>query len=151
MQNVQEGYHVERTDPVYTLGVASSLSGIPIPSIRQYIDRGLILPFVKDSKRHLFSDIDIIRLKKIRYSLENEKLNIAGIKALMALIPCWAIRSCTEKERSICQGYHSTTVPCWEASEKGALCMNTDCRECKVYTIPKEFKDVKSLIKEYLK
>ena len=32
-------------DPVYTLGIASKLSGIPAHSIRQYIDRGLLIPY----------------------------------------------------------------------------------------------------------
>jgi len=32
------------TSPVYTVGVASRLSGIPAHSIRQYINNGLIIP-----------------------------------------------------------------------------------------------------------
>jgi hypothetical protein len=38
-----ENNSVIRTTPVYTLSTTSTLSGIPIHSIRQYIDKGLII------------------------------------------------------------------------------------------------------------
>jgi len=140
---------MKKTEALYTLSIASKLSGVPIHSVKQYIDRSLILPFKKDTKRHLFSDVDVVRLKRVRKHLEEEKLNIAGIKALMAAIPCWAIRSCSPEDRKSCQGYSSTSMPCWEASEKGAMCRNTDCRECDVYCAPVEYQDLKSLIREF--
>ena len=121
--------------PVYTLSIAAALSGIPVHSIRQYIDKGLIIPFKKESSRNLFSQVDILRLKYIHKLLTEDGLNIAGIRTLLALIPCWAIRQCSDEEREKCQAYHSNANPCWEASEKGTLCKNTNCRECEVYLI----------------
>jgi len=50
-----ENNAVESTTPVYTLSITSTFSGIPIYSIRQYIDKGLIIPFRKESNRNLFS------------------------------------------------------------------------------------------------
>ncbi len=138
---------VESTTPVYTLSTTSTLSGIPVHSIRQYIDKGLIIPFKKESSRNLFSQVDILRLKFIHKLLNGYGLNIAGIRALLAIIPCWAIRQCTDKEREKCQAYHSDVYPCWEASEKGTRCRNTDCRECEVYRIVENYPDVKSFIK----
>ena len=138
---------VESTTPVYTLSITSGLSGIPVHSIRQYIDKGLIIPFKKESSRHLFSQVDILRLKYIHKLLEEDGLNIAGIRTLLALIPCWAIRQCSDKEREKCQAFQSNTYPCWEASEKGTLCKNTDCRECEVYGIVENYSDVKSFLK----
>ena len=141
----------KKTNPVYTLSVASRLSGIPIHSIRQYIDKGLIIPYKKDTSRHLFSDVDIVRFKKIRTQLDEQGLNVAGIKSLLALIPCWAIRSCSVGERSNCEAYNSITQPCWEASEKGPECRNINCRECEVYSILEENLDLKVLLKQFLK
>jgi MerR family transcriptional regulator/heat shock protein HspR len=138
---------VESTTPVYTLSITSGLSGIPVHSIRQYIDKGLIIPFKKESSRHLFSQVDILRLKFIHKLLEDDGLNIAGIRTLLALIPCWAIRQCSDKEREKCQAFQSNTYPCWEASEKGTLCKNTNCRECEVYRIVENYPDVKSFLK----
>ncbi len=144
-------YSVSSTTPVYTLSVASKLSGIPVHSIRQYIDKGLIVPYTKETSRHLFSQVDLLRLKYINKLLNEDRLNIAGIRALFALIPCWAIRSCSASDRNSCQAYQSTSFPCWEASEKGTLCRNTDCRECEVYRIMENYPDVKSFMKTIIK
>jgi MerR family transcriptional regulator, heat shock protein HspR len=138
---------VEATTPVYTLSTTSALSDIPVHSIRQYIDKGLIIPFRKESNRNLFSQVDVIRLKYIHKLLNENGLNIAGISALFSLIPCWAVTQCSPEERDNCQAYHSDTFPCWEASEKGTICRNTNCRECKVYRIVENYPDVKSYLK----
>jgi MerR family transcriptional regulator/heat shock protein HspR len=142
-----ENNSVASTTPVYTLSVTSNLSGIPVHSIRQYIDKGLMIPFKKESSRNLFSQVDILRLKYIHKLLEKDCLNIAGIRTLLALIPCWAIRQCSGKEREKCQAYICETIPCWEASEKGTLCRNTNCRECEVYRCVENYSDLKSFLK----
>ncbi len=142
-----ENNSIESTIPVYTLSVASSLSEIPLHSIRQYIDKGLIIPFKKESSRNLFSRVDILRLKYIHRLLDEDGLNIAGIRKLLALIPCWAVRKCSAGEREKCQAYNNDSYPCWEASEKGTLCKNSDCRECEVYRVVENYPDIKSFIK----
>jgi MerR family transcriptional regulator/heat shock protein HspR len=138
---------VESTTTVYTLSTTYSLSGIPVHSIRQYIDKGLIIPFKKESSRNLFSQVYILRLNFIHKLLDEDGLNIAGIRTLLALIPCWAIRDCSAGERETCQAYHSDANPCWEASEKGTLCKNINCRECDIYRIVENYHDVKSFLK----
>ena len=138
---------LSNTEPVYSLGTASRLSEISVHSIRQYIDNGLIIPHTTISKRHLFSQIDILRLKNIKVQLVSMGLNIAGIKAIYSLIPCWLIRPCSVETREKCEAYYSNSVPCWEASEKGKECKNEDCRYCKVYKYLEECTDIKSLIK----
>jgi MerR family transcriptional regulator/heat shock protein HspR len=138
---------IGNTTPVFTLSVVSNLSEIPEHSIRQYIDKGLIIPFRKETNRHLFSQVDISRLKFIHKLLDDNGLNIAGIKALLAMIPCWAVRNCSQEERENCQAYHSNTFPCWEASDKGTLCKNTNCRECEVYKVVEKYPDLKSYLK----
>ena len=138
------------TDPIYTLSIASKLSGIPSHSIRQYIEKGLIIPFRTKKNRHLFSDVDILRLKCIKKSIHDEGVNIAGIKAMFSLIPCWVIKPCSVSERTHCGAYHSNSQPCWQASEKSDLCKNSDCRTCDVYRYPESCKDLKTLLKKLI-
>jgi MerR family transcriptional regulator/heat shock protein HspR len=138
---------VVSTTPIYTLSTTSTISGIPIHSIRQYIDKGLIIPFKKESNRNLFSQVDIMRLKYIQKLLNEDGLNIAGIRTLLAIIPCWAIRQCSVEEREKCQAFYNAAFPCWEASEKGILCRNTNCRECEVYRIVENYANVKSFLR----
>jgi MerR family transcriptional regulator/heat shock protein HspR len=142
-----ENNAMDNLTPVYTLSVTSKLSGIPVHSIRQYIDKGLLVPYKKESSRHLFSQVDISRLKYIQRQLNETGLNIAGIRSQMAMIPCWAVRSCNTEERANCQAYKSDTSPCWDASDKGPLCRNADCRECDVYSVVEDYPDIKTFIK----
>ena len=144
---IMDDNSVSSTNPVYTLSIAGDLSGIPVHSIRQYIDKELIIPFRKESNRNLFSQVDILRLKFIHKLLDEDGLNIAGIRTLLALIPCWAIRQCSDREREKCEAYISDTYPCWEASEKGTRCKNTNCRECEVYRIVENYPDIKTFLK----
>jgi len=138
---------IKSTSPLFTLSVAATLSGVPAHSIRQYIDQGLIIPYKKESERHLFSNVDVERLKFIHKQLHEHGLNFAGIRCLLALLPCWKIRSCEAGETGECLAYSASDLPCWEASEKGRQCRNLDCRECDVYRFVEKEKDIKSVLK----
>ena len=137
----------DRNKPIYTLGVATLVSGIPSHSIRQYVDKGLLVPMKLESNRHLFSSGDVNRLKWIHTLIREKGLNISGIRALMAIIPCWTIKPCSVSERESCGAYYENSVPCWEASDKHRSCMNTDCRECPVYESICREGDVKALVR----
>ncbi len=133
-----------------TLGITSKLSGIPSHSIRQYIEKGLLIPFKLDSKRHLFSMSDVSRLKHIHYLIRDQGLNFAGIRALFSMIPCWEVMKCSSKDRMKCEAYTANLAPCWEASSKGTACKNETCRECEVYGCLNHTTDLKSALKELI-
>lgn len=139
----------DSTAPVYTLSVAAKLSGTTVYSIRQYIDKGLLIPFKTKTNRHLFSRVDVKRLQCIRRYLDDMGLNIAGIKAQFALVPCWKIKPCSVEDRSNCEAYDSVTQPCWEVSIKGPACRAVDCRICAVYKLPEKCGDLKSYLKTF--
>ena len=141
---------LKNTEPLYTLGVASRLSDTPPHSIRQYVHAGLLIPYKTKTNRHLFSNADISRLKWLKKYLGEKNLNFAGIKALLSLIPCWRIRECDPKVRKNCEAYNTTEYPCWEASQKGKECINTDCRVCKVYQISENDLDIKTILTEII-
>lgn len=136
--------------PHYSLRIASKLTDTSVYSIRQYIDKGLLIPFRTPKNRHLFSDVDITCLKCIKKFLTVQGLNIAGIKAMYAMIPCWVLRPCSADDRKSCDAYYSTSFSCWEASEKSEICKNSDCRVCEVYRLTENCKDVKDLLRKLL-
>lgn len=145
-----EKINIDNNSPVYTLGVAAQLADTPAHSIRQYIDMGLLLPFKLESKRHLFSRNDIERLKLIKKLIRDKGLNFSGVRALMAMIPCWAIRECSEEDRTMCDAYADNFQPCWEASKKGRLCKNMNCRECEVYNALNGESGIRSTLRQLL-
>jgi MerR family transcriptional regulator/heat shock protein HspR len=136
------------SEPVYTLGVAAKLSNTSVYSLRQYVDKGLVIPYRTKTNRYLYSEGDIIRLKCIRRYLDELGLNIAGIRAIFALVPCWLLKPCSEQDRQGCDGYTAIDRPCWEVNKKGGACKNEDCRTCKVYLLPEKCKDLKTLFKK---
>ena len=141
-------YSIDSADSpsVYTLSVASELSGATIYSIRQYIDRGLLIPYLTHSHRLRFSDVDIVRLRCIRKYL-SMGLNVAGVMALLALIPCWKLKPCLPEDQELCDAFTCSSSPCWEAANKGLACRSENCRVCQVYKLPEECSDLKSFLK----
>lgn len=148
MQENNKDSNKDDNRPVLTLGVTSQLSGIPAHSIRQYVEKGLIIPFKLDSKRHLFSMNDVNRLKNIQYLIHEQGLNFSGIRALLALVPCWNLIKCSKVDQQNCEAYKANSAPCWEASEKGQTCKNKSCRECNVYLWLSNSTDLKAFLQE---
>ncbi len=140
----------KRNQPLYAIGIASKLTATTVYTLRMYEEKGLIIPHKTDTGRRLYSDVDIQRLRCIRRHIDQEGLNIAGIKALLSVVPCWVIKPCTKADRENCDAYQAHTEPCWMASEKGPRCRDEDCRDCNVYQITDECSDVKSLYRNLL-
>ncbi len=136
------------TKPLYPLRVASELSGTSIYSLRQYVDEGLIIPYKTSSNRRLYSQVDIKRIQCIRKYLDEFGLNIAGIKAIFAQVPCWLLKPSKEEECKECDAYQSPSIPCWQAQNKGPACQNENCRICPVYRLPEQCSDPKSIFKK---
>ena len=139
------------TAPLYPLRVAAELTGTSVYALRQYVDLGLILPFKTSTNRRLYSKVDIERILCIRKNLDEYGLNIAGIKALLAAVPCWIIKPCPAEDREKCDAYTSTTEPCWQVAIKGPTCQKVDCRECDIYRMHEECNDLKSIFKKFNK
>ena len=137
------------TKPLYTLKIAAELSGVSKNSIRQYIDKGLIIPSKTSTNRHLFSQVDIQRLINIRTDLTENGLNIAGIKHAMAQVPCWLIKPCTANEYEECEAYNSIHNPCWLSNVTAKACSQTECRTCNVYELVDKTDNIKNLFKNF--
>jgi len=133
----------QSTDPVYTLGVASRLTGIPVHSVRQYIDKGLLLPYKTETNRHLFSETDIKRLNVIKKYLD-QGLNVAGIKSLYSQIPGFLIKPCEAVDCEDCVANKPMDVPCWMANKQKTDCSHRECRTCEVYQMADPIIDLKN-------
>ena len=142
---------IKETDfsPVYTIGIASKLTETSVHALRVYEKRGIVLPYITETNRRLFSKSDIERIKCIRKHLDEDGLNIAGIKALLATIPCWLIKPCSKNSQKTCDAFTNTLLPCWEAEYKAPECAGVDCRECDVYRIGNICGNVKSLTRKF--
>ena len=69
---------------VYAISVAAELSGTGIQNLRVYERRGLIEPARSAGGTRLYSEADIVVLRRIAELLD-EGLNLAGIRRVLEL------------------------------------------------------------------
>ena len=138
---------IDIEEPQVPIGIVAKKFNISVHTLRLYETEGLILPFKTKTKRRYYSQADMERIACIRQMITEKGLNIAGIKSLLAMVPCWELLPCSEAERIGCEAYSNMSEPCWTIKVKSDFCKSEACRTCHVY---------KSLagchnIKEYLK
>ncbi len=141
----------EKNLPLYTISTASSLCGLSVHTLRMYEREGLLIPFKKSSGHRLFSEMDLERIKCIQSTINVEKINIEGIRRLLALIPCWKIINCSESDRAKCEAYSGYSKPCWFVNHKNNICEGKDCSKCEVYNSFSTCASIKQKLQELLK
>ncbi len=120
-------------EPLFTIGVAAQKLGIAVPTLRMYEKAGLIIPFRNGSGRRLYSFADLKRIGFIRRLIKEESLNLAGIRRLMALLPCWDLKPCDDEKKKTCRAYHDCKTICWMHPETSCHTDQQSCRTCPVY------------------
>lgn len=70
--------------PIYNIGAASRLSGLPIWTLRWIEKHGLVSPRRTGGNQRLYSDVDVELLVVIRGLME-EKVNLAGIRVILRM------------------------------------------------------------------
>ena len=117
---------------LYPIGIVAELLGIHPRTLRIYEREGLIKPARRSGKRY-YSNNDLQWLKCLRKLIHEDGLNIAGIKKLLTLAPCWEIRHCPGEERKDCPAVLDFPVPCWELKPKSCRNQELECRTCEVF------------------
>ncbi len=141
----------DKSRPVFTIGVAAELVGVSVHTLRMYENEGLIIPERTQSQRRRYSQVDIERLQCIRVMIEDRGFNLAGIRGMMSMAPCWEIKGCSESDRQSCEAFESALEPCWMVKAKAEACQNEVCAECPVYKEVTTCHNMKSFLKEHWK
>jgi MerR family transcriptional regulator/heat shock protein HspR len=115
-----------------------------------YEREGLILPYRKESNQRLYSQQDIQRVLCIQKTINEDKINIEGLRRVLALLPCWSIVNCSEEDRQNCEYYSDHTKPCWMVNHKNNRCKDIECRDCEVYQSFGSCDSIKNKLKELL-
>ncbi len=76
--------NIRRTMPLFPIGIVMQLTELSARQIRYYEENELVFPARSDGNRRLFSFNDVDTLLEIKNLIE-QKVNIAGIKQLMAV------------------------------------------------------------------
>ncbi len=120
-------------EPIMPISVAAKRVDVTPSTLRMYEREGLIIPHKTEGGTRLFSERDVEWLQCIRDQIEINKLNISGLRRLLAMIPCWEIKNCSEDERNTCDAYQSHDNLCWNMDVQSDTCKDDDCRICPAY------------------
>ena len=124
---------LNKYEPVLTIGTIAKMINVAVPTLRMYEKAGLVLPHKTETGRRMYSAYDLDRLQCVRNLITKEGLNLAGIRKLISLIPCWEFKGGFDDDCRNCQAYYETVGPCWSLEKVGDKCVTTDCRACEVY------------------
>lgn len=74
------------SQPVYMIGVASKLCGVHPQTLRQYERLGLLNPSRIGSKNRLYSETDVLRVRRIQRLTQQLGVNLAGVEIILRLL-----------------------------------------------------------------
>ena len=132
--NANENLQTARREPLYTIGVAARKLGVSPETLRFYEHEGLLIVYRTETGRRLYSQRDLDWISCFRERMAENRLNVAGIRLLLALMPCWDLKPCTKEDQQRCQAYLNYKVVCWAVdTPASAACDLDECRQCHVY------------------
>ena len=132
--------------PQFSIGTVARMLNISVQSLRLYESEGLLAPFKTEGHHRLYSENDIERIRCIKKTINEEKISIAGMRRIHAMIPCWQITNCSVEERTACPAYNRFDGGCWTHKDKRNSCSSMECRLCEVYKMSSDCGKIKQLI-----
>lgn len=126
---------MSESEPVYTIGTAAEKLHLSVPTLRLYEKEGLIVPLRTATRRRLYSLNDLGIVEAAQHLIHDHGLNFAGIRRLMAFLPCWKIRGCDPALFHTCRVPCITDSPCWSSGLAMWRKCDGDCQTCPVYHV----------------
>jgi MerR family transcriptional regulator/heat shock protein HspR len=121
------------SEAVISIGTAAKMLKLSVSALRKYEKEGLLIYGRSEAGRRLLSRSDIHRIKIIRRMINEIGLNMEGIRRLLALLPCWTLKPCSDEEKEKCSAFLDPVGPCWMLDETECARKRTDCSKCNVY------------------
>ncbi|MBF0190586.1 MAG: MerR family transcriptional regulator [Magnetococcales bacterium] len=134
----------EETATMVKIGVVAKRLGISIRTIHMYERERLFISHKNRAGTRLFNEEDVEWLIEIRRLIKSS-ISIAGIRSLLALIPCWDVIKCQYGSRQNCPSLQDNQFPCWSNKESHCYQSVEVCRACKVYAMRFRISDLKGL------
>ncbi len=129
-------------EPVFSIGSAARKLQISIPTLRLYEKEGLICPMRTSTHRRLYSLNDLRIVETAQLLIHEDGLNFAGIRRLMAFLPCWKIRGCDPNLYHTCKVPCINDNPCWSTGLALWRKCEEDCQNCSVYKMASQIRKI---------
>ncbi len=138
----------DKTEPLYTIGIAAQKLHVAVPTLRMYEKEGLLVPHKTKTGRRIYSNNDLVWVNCIRKMINENGLNLEGIRRLLSLIPCWEIKNCPQEKREKCPAYQNSEKPCWMLAQEKRKVDPEVCRLCPVYSKALHCENMKVFLNE---
>jgi DNA-binding transcriptional MerR regulator len=113
------------------IGAVAKHFNISVDLLRLYEREGILIPLKSPKGTRYFTEQDYVWIGTILRLVREARLNFAGIRHLLALLPCWEIRNCGFERKKNCPITKDSTTPCWNNK---ACCQDAkQCYTCPVY------------------
>ena len=134
--------NTKNNDPAemwYTPGKVAKILDISVETLRLYEREGLIIPFKAASGHRRFTQQDMDWIRMIRKQIHTHKLNFAGLRYLLSMLPCWEVKDCCLGENyTDCPAKQVNDKPCWMVEGTPCKAKGENCRDCPIYAMAYE-------------
>jgi DNA-binding transcriptional MerR regulator len=137
-------YKTDRIHQKIKIGTVAKHFDISVDLLRLYEREGLLLPVKSSKGTRYFTARDFEWISTLLKLVRESGLNFAGIRYLLALLPCWNLNRCDDSKLGNCPNKMSASTPCWAAE----TCCHAerDCYECAVYRMAPNCANLKVLL-----
>lgn len=126
------------------IGTVAKHFDISVDLLRLYEREGLLLPVKSNKGTRYFTARDFEWISTLLRLVRESGLNFAGIRHLLALLPCWNLNRCEDSKLESCPTKLSGSTPCWAA--ENCCRAERECYECAVYRMAPNCANLKVLL-----
>jgi len=128
------------------IGVVARHFGVSVDLLRLYEREGILIPLKSPKGTRYFTRLDYPWIATVLRLVREARLNFAGIRHLLALLPCREIRSCEGNGKANCSLAAGAADPCWV--HKSCCTPNGDCYLCEVYRAASRCENLKIFVSD---
>ena len=128
------------------IGAVAKHFGISVDLLRLYEREGLVIPLKSPRGTRYFTEHDYAWIGTVLRLVREARLNFAGIRRLLALLPCWKIRNCGFEKKKDCPVFKDSARPCWANRACCAAGTVQDCYFCPVYRSAPSCENLRALL-----
>jgi hypothetical protein len=116
---------------------------VSVDLLRLYEREGLLIPLKSEKGTRYFTTLDYPWIATVLRLVREARLNFAGIRHLLALLPCWDIHGCGADRKHECNVVKGASTPCWVDQK---CCRSGDCYLCDVYRAACQCENLKAFV-----
>jgi MerR family transcriptional regulator/heat shock protein HspR len=129
--------------PRIKIGEVARHFDLSVDLLRLYEREGLLIPLKSTKGTRYFTEPDYPWIATVLRLVREAHLNFAGIRHLLALLPCWEIRECGDDRKRDCSVVNCATAPCWMGQ---SCCLPGNCYACEVYRSAYQCENLKAFV-----